>query len=174
MMTPPGELERGLMTGPIGVDTRRLLIAGAEASLIAGIPAGLAARAAMAILAGAGGTSMMAVVGQVTIPGTLRIVIVPMIFGIPFAWLLLAVGRKWAGRPRVVRAVAYAVAAFLVPGLLFLTDSELKLSGPNSTLGPWLFVPPFLIYGAVVGLIGDRLLGRTAVPRTPEDANPPA
>lgn len=162
------------MTGSIGVDTRRLLIAGAEASLIAGIPAGLAARAAMAILAGAGGTSMMAVVGQVTIPGTLRIVIVPMLFGIPFAWLLLAVGSKWVGRPRVVRAVAYALAAFLVPGLLFLTDSELKLSGPNSTLGPWLFVPSFLIYGAVVGLIGDRLLGRTAVPRTPEDASPPA
>lgn len=153
------------MTSSIGVDRRRLLIAGAEASLIAGIPAGLAARAAMSILAGAGGTSMMAAVGQVTIPGTLRIVIVPMIFGIPFAWLLLAVGSRWVGRPWVVRAVAYATAAFIVPGLLFLTDSEFRLSGPNSALGPWLFIPSFLIYGALVGLIGDRLLGRTGRPR---------
>jgi hypothetical protein len=55
------------MTRPIAVDRRRLLIAGAEASLIAGIPAGLAARAAMAILAGAGGSSMMAAIGQLTI-----------------------------------------------------------------------------------------------------------
>ncbi len=116
---------------------------------------------------------MMAVVGQVTIPGTLRIVIVPMIFGIPFAWLLLAVGSRWVGRPWVVRAMAYAMAAFIVPGLLFLTDSEVRLPGPNSTLGPWLFIPSFLIYGALVGLIGDRLLDRTAIPKSREDASRP-
>jgi hypothetical protein len=139
---------------------RELLVAGVKASLIAGVPAGLAARAAMAILAGAGGTSMMAAIGQVTIPGTLRIVIVPMIFGVPFAWLLLAAGARWADRGLIVRAIAYALAAMVVPGLLFLTDSEFHLSGPNSTIGPWLFVPSFLIYGAVVGLVGDRLLRR--------------
>lgn len=139
---------------------RELLVAGAKASLIAGVPAGLAARVAMAVLAGAGGSSMMAAIGQVTIPGTLRIVIVPMIFGIPFAWLLLAVGARWADRGRFIRGIAYALAAMVVPGLLFLTDSEFHLSGPNSTIGPWLFVPSFLIYGAIVGLVGDRLLRR--------------
>ena len=143
---------------------RELLVAGAKASLSAGVPAGLAARAAMAVLAGAGGTSMMAAIGQVTIPGTLRIVIVPMIFGIPFAWLLLAAGHRWAHRGPFVRAIAYALAAMVVPGLLFLTDSEFHLSGPNSTIGPWLFVPSFLIYGAVVGLVGDRSLRRRVRP----------
>lgn len=76
--------------------TRRLLIAGLLASLAAGIPAGLAARAAMSVLGAAGGTSMMADVGQLTVLGTARIVIVPMVFGIPFAWLLLWVGRRWS------------------------------------------------------------------------------
>ena len=71
---------------------------GVKASLIAGVPAGLAARVAMAVLAGAGGSSMMAAIGQVTIPGTLRILIVPMVFGIPFAWLLLVAGARWAHR----------------------------------------------------------------------------
>jgi hypothetical protein len=149
----------------VSVSVRReLLVAGAKASLIAGVPAGLAARVGMAVLAGAGGTSMMAAIGQVTIPGTLRIVIVPMIFGIPFAWLLLAVGGRWAKRGRFVRAIAYALAAMVVPGLLVLTDSEFQLSGPNSSIGPWLFVPSFLIYGAVVGLVGDRLLRRDVGP----------
>ncbi len=145
---------------------QQLLVAGAKASLLAGVPSGLAARAAMAALGAVGGTSMMATVGEVTILGTLRIVIVPMIFGIPFAWLLLAIGRRWAGRPWLVRGMAYALAALIVPGLLFMTDSEFGLSGANSSLGRWLFVPSFLIYGALVGLVGDRLLGRGSSPPT--------
>ena len=149
----------------VSVSSRRnLLVVGVKASLIAGVPAGLAARVAMAVLAGAGGSSMMAAIGQVTIPGTLRILIVPMIFGIPFAWLLLAAGARWAHRGPFIRGIAYALAALAVPGLILLTDSEFHLSGPNGTIGPWLFVPSLLIYGAVVGLVGDRLLRRTVGP----------
>ena len=142
--------------------TRRLLVAGALASLAAGIPAGLAARAAMSVIGAAGGTSMMAAIGQLTVAGTARIVVVPMVFGIPFAWLLLWVGRRWSDRPWPIRMAAYAVAALIVPGLLFFTDAEFNAGGANSDVGRWLFVPSFLIYGAIVGLIGDLLLGRTA------------
>lgn len=138
----------------------RLIGPAIGASLVAGIVAGLLARLAMAILADAGGSSMMAVVGQLTLGGTLRIVIVPMIFGIPFALLLLAVGRRWRHRPVAVRTAAYAIGATIFPGLLFFTDSEFHLLGPNSTLGPWLFIPTFLAYGALVGLIGDWLVDR--------------
>ncbi len=86
---------------------RSLLVAGVVASLVAGIPAGLLARAAMGILAAAGGSSMMAIVGQLTLPGTIRIIIVPMVFGIPFAWLLLVLGRRWTRRSRPIRLAAY-------------------------------------------------------------------
>lgn len=103
---------------------RDLILAATLASVIAGIPAGLLARFAMAVIGAAGGTSMMAVVGQLTIPGTIRIVIVPMLLGIPFAVLLLWIGRRvWRDRNVVVRAIAYAVGALIMPGLLFLTDS---------------------------------------------------
>jgi hypothetical protein len=127
--------------------TRRFLVAGAITSLVAGIPAGLAARAAMSVLGAAGGTSMLAAVGQLTILGTARIVIVPMVFGIPFAWLLLWLGRRWSNRPWLVRMAAYAVGALIMPGLLFFTDSEFNLAATNSDVGRWLFVPSFLVYG---------------------------
>jgi hypothetical protein len=140
---------------------RSLLVAGAVASLLAGIPAGLAARAAMGVLGAAGGSSMMAIVGQLTLPGTLRIVIVPMVFGIPFAWLLLLAGRRWAGRPWPIRAAAYGLAALIVPGLIVLSDSEFNIPGPNSELGRWLFMPVLVVFGVVVGVVGERLLGRT-------------
>ena len=48
---------------------RSLLVAGVVASVVAGIPAGLAARAAMSILGAAGGSSLMGVVGHLTLPG---------------------------------------------------------------------------------------------------------
>jgi hypothetical protein len=136
-------------------------VVGTLASLAAGIPAGLAARAAMSVLGAAGGTSMMAAIGQLTVPGTARILIVPMVFGIPFACLLLWVGRRWSDRPWPIRMAAYAMGALIVPGLLFFTDAEFNLAGANSDLGRWLFVPSFLIYGAMVGVIGEGLLGRT-------------
>src|SRR3990172_12745266 len=37
------------------------------------------------------------------------------------------------------------------------TDSEFRISGANSALGRWLFIPSFLNCVALVGLIGDRL-----------------
>ena len=141
--------------------TLRFLAAGAIASVVAGIPAGLAARLAMAVLADAGGTSMTAVVGQVTVLGTIRIAILPMFFGIPFAWLLLWAGGHWSGQPWPIRIAAYAIGALLVPGLLILSDSEFNVAGANKELGRWLFIPTFVIYGAIVGLVGERLLGRT-------------
>jgi hypothetical protein len=97
-----------------------------------------------------------------TLLGTLRIVIVPMIFGIPFAWLWLWIGKLWAGRPWPVRAFAYALGMTAIPGLLFTTDTEFDIPGANSEIGRLVFVPAFLIYGALVGLIGDRLLHRQA------------
>jgi hypothetical protein len=140
---------------------RSLLVAGVAASLVAGIPAGLLARAAMGILAAAGGSSMMAIVGQLTLPGTIRIVIVPMVFGIPFAWLLLLLGRRWTRRSRPIRLAAYGLAALVVLGLIILSDSEFNIPGPNSDLGRWLFVPVVVVFGVVVGLVGERVLGRT-------------
>jgi hypothetical protein len=140
---------------------RSLLVAGVVASLVAGVVAGLAARAAMGVLGEVGGSSMTAIVGQFTLTGTLRIMILPMVFGIPFAWLLLAAGRRWKGGSVPVRMAAYGLATSLVPGLLLLTDSEFNIPGPNSDLGRWLFAPVFVVYGVLVGLIGERLLGRT-------------
>lgn len=145
---------------PSRVSALQLIGAATGASLVAGVAAGLLARLAMAILAAAGGSSMTAIVGQLTLEGTVRVVIVPMIFGIPFAILLLAVGRLWRQRPALVRVAAYAVGAMILPGLLFLTDTEFDMLGPNSTIGPWLFIPPFLVYGAIAGLVGDWLLDR--------------
>lgn len=142
------------------VDRNRDLIRAATlASVIAGIPAGLLARLAMGVIGAAGGTSMMAVVGQLTIPGTIRIVIVPMLFGIPFAVLLLWLGRRlWRDRNVAVRAIAYAVGALIMPGLLFLTNSEFNLAGPNQDIGRLAFIPSFLVFGLLVGLIGERVL----------------
>jgi Mn2+/Fe2+ NRAMP family transporter len=143
------------------------------ASLGAGIPAGLLARLAMAVIGAAGGTSMMAVVGQLTVPGTLRIVIVPMIFGIPFAALLLWIGRRlWRDRPLAIRMSAYALGALVLPGLLFMTDSEFNLSGANREIGRLAFAPAFLLYGLLVGLIGERVLARRPGSPAPMDSDP--
>jgi hypothetical protein len=142
----------------------RLVASGVGASLVGGVVAGLLARGAMAILADAGGSSMTAIVGRFTLEGTIRVVLMPMIFGIPFAILLLAVGRLWRARPILVRAAAYAISAMILPGLVFLTDTEFDILGPNRTIGPWLFVPPFLAFGAIAGLVGDWLLDRGREP----------
>ena len=143
------------------------------ASLVAGLPAGLLARVAMAIIGAAGGTSMMATVGQHTLAGTIRIVIVPMLFGIPFVALLLWAGhRLWGGRPMVVRVVAYAVGAMVMPGLLFLTDAEFNLTGPNQEIGRLAFVPAFLVYGAVAGLVGEWFMRRTPRVKAAPDPTP--
>lgn len=142
---------------------RGFLKAAAIASLVAGIPAGLLARVGMAVIADAGGSSMMAVVGQLTLGGTLRIVIVPMVFGIPFAIAILWLGQRlWRRFNVVVRAVAYALAGLAIPGLLFFTDSEFKISGANQDVGPLAFVPAFLVFGLLVGLIGEWLLAHGA------------
>jgi hypothetical protein len=132
------------------------------ASLVAGVVSGLLARVAMSILGAAGGSSLMAVVGRLTVEGTIRIVVVPVVFGIPFAAILLAIGRRWGGGPTIVRSVAYGIGALVLPGLLFLTDSEFHIPGPNGSLGPWLFAIVFLVYGALVGLVGEWVLGRTS------------
>ena len=96
-------------------------------SLVAGIPTGLLARAAMAVIGAAGGSSMMAQIGELTLGGTLRIVIVPMIVGIPFAALILWLGaRFWRDRPIVLRGLLYALVAIVVPGLLFFTDFRVQ------------------------------------------------
>jgi hypothetical protein len=49
----------------------------------------------------------------------------------------------------------------VVPGLIILSDSEFNIPGPNSDLGRWLFVPVVVVFGVVVGLVGERVLGRT-------------
>jgi hypothetical protein len=145
---------------------RSVVVAGVAASLVAGIPAGLAARVAMALIAAAGGSSMTAAVGELTLAGTMRILILPMVAGIPFALLLLAVGRRFTPGSWPVRMTAYGIGALVVPGLILLTDSEFNIPGPNRELGRWLFIPAFVIYGAVVGIVGEWLLRRngSAVP----------
>jgi len=138
---------------------RDVLRAAVLASLVAGIPAGLVARLGMAIIGAAGGTSMMSVVGQLTVAGTVRIVIVPMVFGIPFAALLLWVGRRlWRDRPLAIRTTAYAIGGLVMPGLLFMTDSEFDIAGANHDIGRLAFAPAFVVYGLLVGLIGERVL----------------
>jgi hypothetical protein len=140
---------------------RSLVVAGVVASLVAGVVAGLAARAAMGVLGEAGGSSMTATVGRLTLEGTISIALLPMLAGIPFAWLYLVLGRRWMGRSRPVRLAAYGLAALIFPGLIVLSDSEFNIPGPNSDLGRWLFVPAIVVFGVVVGLVGERLLGRT-------------
>jgi hypothetical protein len=142
-------------------------------SLLAGIVAGLLARVAMAIIADAGGSSMTAQVGRLTFDGTARILAVPMLFGIPLAIIYLALGQRWRGWWLPARAGAYAVAALLVPGVPFLTDSEFAIVGPNAALGPILFAPIFPIYGVIVGLVGDWLIDRE-LPLWAGSAPPPA
>ena len=42
-----------------------------------------------------------------------------------------------------------------------------NVAGEPEQMGRWLFVPTFLIYGAIVGVVGDLLLGRTGDSRSP-------
>ena len=136
------------------------------ASLVAGVVAGLLARVAMSMLGAAGGSSMTAVVGRLTVEGTIRIVIVPVILGIPFAAFLRAIGRRWEGGSLVGSAALYGIGALVFPGLLLLTDAEFHIPGPNGSLGPWLFAIVFVVYGALVGVVGEWVLRRPARPAT--------
>jgi hypothetical protein len=43
-----------------------------------------------------------------------------------------------------------------------MTDTEFDIPGANRDIGRLAFIPSFLIYGAVAGLIDDRLLHRQA------------
>ena len=70
-----------------------------------------------------------------------------------------------------IRMAAYSIGALIVPGLLFFRDAEYNVAGANSDVGRWLFVPSFLIYGVIVGLIGDLLLCRTGDSRSPATAS---
>lgn len=142
---------------------RDLLIAAVVASLVAGIPCGLLSRVAMSVIAGAGGDSTQAPVGQLTLPGTLRIVAVPMLFGIPFALLIVWLGQRfWLQRQTVVRAALYALASLIVPGLILMSDSEFHIPGANEDIGRLAFVPAYLAYGLVAGFVGEWWLAKRA------------
>jgi hypothetical protein len=68
--------------------------------------------------------------------------------------------------------VGYAVGAMVMPGLLFLTDAEFNLTGPNQEIGRLAFVPAFLVYGAVAGLVGEWFMRRTPRVKAAPDPTP--
>jgi hypothetical protein len=125
------------------------------ASLTAGAVVGLLGRLAMLLLTLAGGTSGTFVLLRFTLAGTLRIMVEPMLAGLPFALLVAGLWRRLPGSTARVKALAVGVMTFVFPGLLLLTDSSFKLNQVNRTLGLALFAALYFSFGFLLSLAVD-------------------
>lgn len=126
------------------------------AGLVAGVLAASAGRFAMRLLAMAGGDSFEFQNFAFTLDGTVRIVLQVTIFGLPGAFMLLAL-RKWIPGTGNRKIVSYGLALVAFPGLLLLTDTEFASNPVNATFGRALFAACYFVYGAVVGWFIETL-----------------
>ena len=127
------------------------------ASLSAGLVAGILARLAMRILALAGGTSDNFPELRFTVAGTIEVLSVPMLQGIPFVLLLLGLRRFLPGTGWR-KPLSYGLAFLVFPGLLLLTDSEFHAGPVNRYLGRALFAPIYFLYGLLAGIVIERFV----------------
>jgi hypothetical protein len=122
------------------------------ASLAAGAVIGLLARLAMTAVTLAGGRSNEFAPLRFTLPGLLAIVTQPMLFGIPFTLLLVALWRRLPGAGWA-KALSAGVLTFIFPGLLLLTDSSFKINNVNRYLGRPLFAALYFGSGFLAGCV---------------------
>lgn len=134
----------------------RLLQTAILASTTSGIVIGLLARLAMTALTLLSGTSNNFSRLTFTVPGTIRILVVPMLFGIPFALMLVAIRRYLPGQGWR-KLLSYGVVTFIFPGLLSLADSSFKLNEANQTWGLALFASLNFTYGFLLGMAIEYL-----------------
>lgn len=125
------------------------------ACLTAGAVVGVLGRLAMLLLTLAGGTSGSFVLLRFTLAGTLRIIVVPMLLGLPFALLVAALWPRLPGATALAKAAAAGLITFVFPGLLLLTDSSFKLNQVNRTFGMALFAVLYFVSGFLLGLAVD-------------------
>ncbi len=126
---------------------------GILAGMLGGVVAGVGARVAMRIVALA--TSG---VGSFSLGGTLAILIVGVILGMPFGMLFVGVRRWLPGAPLwkgLIFGAALALIFVAPPFLLIEPEGELALVSPLIGLG--LFAPLPLAYGVVVAFAAERL-----------------
>jgi hypothetical protein len=134
------------------------LSAGAAAGMIAGAAAGLGARAAMRMVAD-GVADGVAVRPDFTLAGTLAIVIFGALAGAPLGVLFNSLADRLRG-PAAVRGLLFGVALLALIGPVFLRTEEFFSVGRVA-----LFIPLFLVFGAVLGLaLGPA---RSFMPRLP-------
>jgi hypothetical protein len=136
---------------------------GLVAGLAGGAVAGLGARLAMRGVALAGGLAP-----AFTLEGTLFLIVLGVIVGLPFGLVYVALRPALPGRG-AWKGIAYGVllfAVFLAPPFLFYREGEATLASPLVTV--LLFGPVALAYGAavetVVGLTERRPLPRPTAP----------
>lgn len=131
------------------------------ANLLGGLVFGLLARLAMTVISLAGGRSNEFPPLTVTLAGTITIVTLPMLFGLPLALLLVAFWRYLPGSGWA-KAISAGVVTLVFPGLLQLTSSSFNINNATRYVGLALFVPLLFGYGFLVGGVIHYLNNRSA------------
>lgn len=121
------------------------LAVGVACGIAAGAVAGLWARIAMRMVA-VGVADGVGVRPEFTVAGTLVIVVTGVIVGAPGGLLYALVADRIPGPPRL-RGLVYAGVLLALVGPFFFRIEEFFSTGRVL-----LFLPPFLLYGLVLGL----------------------
>ena len=131
------------------------LAVGVLCGIAAGAIAGLWARIAMRMVA-LGVADGVGVGTEFTVPGTLLIVVTGALVGAPAGILYGVVADRLPG-PARWRGLLYAALLLVVVGPFFFRIEEFFSRGRVL-----LFIPPFVLYGAIVGLMLAPVRARIA------------
>ena len=131
---------------------------GLLSGLIAGLTAGVGSRIAMRLVALDSGSEPAFSIG-----GTLFIILMGALLGVPLGLLFVAV-RRWLPGPALVQGISFGVLSallflsLLVP-LLLRETSELnsEIAGVNVLLAINVFVTPLIVYGLTVAMAVELL-----------------
>lgn len=135
----------------------RVVAAGILAGMSCGVVAGIGARIAMRIVALEAGQRPSFSVG-----GSIAIVILGVVLGIPAGLLFIAL-RRWLPGPRLVKGLVLGLMLVLLFAWPFAAGNiELAIS---PRLGLALFLPLFVIAGVMVALVVAPLERRLPEPR---------
>lgn len=141
----------------------QILETGFLASLVSGLVVGVLARAAMTALTLAGGRSDNFAPLTFTVPGTITIVTLSMLAGIPIAMLLVTFWRFMPGSGWI-KALSAGMVTLVFPGLLLLMDSAFKLNNANRYYGTALFASLYFGYGLLAGVMIEILNKHATTP----------
>jgi hypothetical protein len=126
------------------------------ANTFAGVIVALLARLAMSIVTWAGGYSENFAENTFTIGGMAHLVISLIVFGLPFAAMVVGL-RRFVPGSCWRKLLLFGLITLVFPGLPGLTDSSFQLSWANQYVGRAAFALVYFLYGVLLGVVIERV-----------------